>query len=85
VGWLTALGYNTVVSIVVKVVQNIFQTASASVSVSSSNGLYYVRWIKGWAEPPPHTVVILLLHPASPSLPQYAEWKYFREGYSAFS
>jgi hypothetical protein len=79
-GW----SYGPVVSIVIKPVQDILQTASASVSVSSSNGLYYVRWIKGWAEPPPPTVVILL-HPASPSLPQYAEWKYFREGYSAFS
>jgi hypothetical protein len=79
-GW----SYGPVVSIVIKPVQDIFQTASASVSVSSSNGLYTVRWIKGWAEPPPPTVVILL-DPASPSLPQYAEWKYFREGYSAFS
>jgi hypothetical protein len=83
VGWLTALGYNTVVSIVVKVVYNIFQTASGSASVTSSNGLYYVRWIKGWTEPPQPTVVILL-HPASPSPSQHAEWKYFREGYSAF-
>ncbi|MEM4651412.1 MAG: hypothetical protein QW086_06260 [Pyrobaculum sp.] len=82
-GWLVALGYNTVVSIVVNVVYNIFQTASGSASVDSSNGVYYVRWIKGWAEPPPPTVVILL-HPASSSSPQYAEWKYFREGYSAF-
>jgi hypothetical protein len=79
-GW----SYGPVVSIVIKPVKYILQTASASVSVSSSNGLYYVRWIKGWAEPPPPTVVILL-DPASPSLPRYAEWKYFREGYSAFS
>jgi len=83
VGWLTALGYNTVVSTVVKTVQNIFQTASGSASVDSSNGLYIVRWIKGWAEPPQPTVVILL-DPASSSLSQHAEWKYFREGYSAF-
>ena len=83
VGWLVALGYNTVVSIVVKTVQNIFQTASASASVDSSNGLYTVRWIKGWAEPPQPTVVILL-DPASSSPSQYAEWKYFREGHSAF-
>jgi hypothetical protein len=80
VGWLVALGYNTVVSIVVKVVYNIFQTASGSASVDSSNGVYIVRWIKGWAEPPPPTVVVLL-DPASSSTPQYAEWKYFREGY----
>jgi hypothetical protein len=83
VGWLTALGYNTVVSTVVKTVQNIFQTASASASVTSSNGLYTVRWIKGWTEPPQPTVVILL-DPASSSPSQHAEWKYFREGYSAF-
>jgi len=83
VGWLTALGYNTVVSTVVKVVYNIFQTASGSASVTSSNGLYYVRWIKGWAEPPQPTVVILL-HPASSSPSQHAEWRYFREGHSAF-
>jgi len=83
VGWLTALGYNTVVSIVVNVVYNIFQTASASASVDSSNGLYYVRWIKGWAEPPQPTVVIEL-DPASSSPSQHAEWRYFREGYSAF-
>ena len=83
-GWLATLSYSTVVSIVIKPVKDILQTASASVSVSSSNGLYYVRWIKGWAEPPPPTIVVLL-DPASPSLPQYAEWKYFREGYSAFS
>jgi hypothetical protein len=82
VGWLTALGYNTVVSTVVKVVYNIFQTASGSASVDSSNGLYYVRWIKGWAEPPQPTVVILL-DPASSPPSQHAEWKYFREGHSA--
>jgi hypothetical protein len=83
VGWLTALGYNTVFSIVVKVVYNIFETASASASVDSSNGLYTVRWIKGWAEPPPPTVVVLL-DPASSPPSRHAEWKYFREGHSAF-
>jgi hypothetical protein len=84
VGWLVALGYNTVVSTVVKVVYNIFQTASASASVDSSNGLYYVRWIKGWAEPPPHTVVITLDRELS-STPRYTEWRYFREGYNSIS
>ncbi len=83
VGWLIALGYNTVFSIVVNVVYNIFQTASGSVSVDSSNGVYTVRWIKGWAEPPPPTVVILL-NPASSPPSRHAEWKYFREGHSAF-
>jgi hypothetical protein len=83
VGWLAALGYNTVVSIVVNVVYNIFQTASGSATVTSSNGLYYVRWIKGWAEPPPPTVVVLL-DPASSPPSRHAEWKYFREGHSAF-
>jgi hypothetical protein len=82
-GWLIALGYNTVFSIVVNVVYNIFQTASGSASVDSSNGLYYVRWIKGWAEPPQPTVVILL-DPASSSPSRHAEWRYFREGHSAF-
>jgi hypothetical protein len=83
VGWLAALGYNTVVSIVVNVVYDIFQTASGSATVTSSNGLYYVRWIKGWAEPPPPTVVVLL-DPASSPPSRHAEWKYFREGHSAF-
>ena len=83
VGWLVALGYNTVVSIVVNVVYNLFQTASGSAHVTSSNGVYHVRWIKGWAEPPPPTVVVLL-YPASSSPSQHAEWKYFREGHSAF-
>jgi hypothetical protein len=83
VGWLVALGYNTVVSIVVNVVYNLFETASGRASVDSSNGLYIVRWIKGWAEPPQPTVVVLL-YPASSSPSQHAEWKYFREGYSAF-
>jgi hypothetical protein len=73
-------GYGALASLLINVVQNIFQTASASVSVTSSNGLYYIRWIKGWAESPPPTVVILL-HRQSSSTPQYAEWKYFREGY----
>ncbi len=82
-GWLVALGYNTVFSIVVNVVYNIFQTASGSASVDSSNGLYNVRWIKGWAEPPQPTIVILL-DPASSPPSQHAEWKYFREGHSAF-
>ena len=82
-GWLIALGYNTVFSIVVNVVYNIFQTASGSASVDSSNGLYTVRWIKGWAEPPQPTVVILL-DPASSPPSRHAEWRYFREGYSAF-
>ncbi len=82
-GWLVALGYNTVFSIVVNVVYNIFQTASGSASVTSSNGVYTVRWIKGWAEPPPPTVVVLL-DPASSPPSRHAEWKYFREGHSAF-
>ncbi len=71
---------NVIASIVVNVVRNIFESASGSVRVSSSNGLYYVRWIKGWAEPTPPAVVILLLRPSSSS-PLYAEWKYFAEGY----
>jgi hypothetical protein len=82
-GWLATLSYSTVVSIVIKPVKDILQTASASASVDSSNGLYTVRWIKGWAEPPPPTVVILL-DPASSSPSQHTEWKYFREGHSAF-
>jgi len=82
-GWLVALGYNTLASIVVNVVYNLFQTASGSAHVTSSNGVYYVRWIKGWAEPPQPTVVIELnRRSSSPS--QHAEWKYFREGHSAF-
>jgi hypothetical protein len=81
--WLIALGYNTVFSIVVKVVYNIFETASGSARVDSSNGLYYVRWIKGWAEPPQPTVVVLL-DPASSPPSRHAEWRYFREGRSAF-
>jgi len=82
-GWLIALGYNTVASIAVKVVYNLFQTASGSAHVTSSNGVYYIRWIKGWAEPPPPTVVIELnRRSSSPS--QHTEWKYFREGRSAF-
>jgi hypothetical protein len=84
VGWLIALGYNTVASIVVNVVYNIFQTASASAHVTSSNGLYIVRWIKGWTEPPPHTVVITLDRELS-STPRYTEWRYFREGYHSIS
>jgi hypothetical protein len=83
-GWLIALGYNTVASIVVNVVYNIFQTASGSASVDSSNGVYYVRWIKGWAEPPQPAVVVLL-NPASSPPSRHAEWKYLREGHSAFS
>ena len=71
-GWLVALGYNTVFSIVVNVVYNIFQTASASASVDSSNGVYTVRWIKGWTEPPPPTVIILL-DPASSPPSRHAE------------
>jgi len=82
-GWLVALGYNTVFSIVVNVVYNIFQTASASAHVTSSNGVYYVRWIKGWTEPPQPTIVVLL-NPASSPPSRHAEWKYFREGHSAF-
>ncbi len=82
-GWLIALGYNTVFSIVVNVVYNIFETASASASVDSSNGVYTVRWIKGWAEPPQPTVVVLL-DPASSPPSQHAEWKYFAEGHSAY-
>jgi hypothetical protein len=73
-------GYGALASLLIKVVQNIFQTASASVSVSSSNGVYTITWKKGWAESPPPTVVILLDRQSS-STPQYAEWKYFREGY----
>ena len=71
---------NVIASIVVKVVYNVFETASGSVSVSSSNGLYIVRWIKGWAESTPPTVVIELARRSSSS-PLYAEWKYFAEGY----
>jgi hypothetical protein len=79
-GLVSSSGYGAMASILVKVVYNIFQTASASVSVTSSNGVYTVRWTKGWAESPPPTVVILLDRQSS-STPQYAEWKYFAEGY----
>jgi hypothetical protein len=82
-GWLIALGYNTVFSIIVNVVYNLFETASGSAHVTSSNGVYYVRWIKGWAEPPRPTVVVLL-DPASSPPSRHAEWRYFREGHSAF-
>jgi hypothetical protein len=83
VGWLASLSRSSVFSIVVNVVYNIFETASGSARVDSSNGLYIVRWIKGWAEPPQPTVVVLL-DPASSPPSQHAEWKYFREGHSAF-
>jgi len=83
VGWLATLSRSSVFSIVVNVVYNLFQTASGSAHVTSSNGVYIVRWIKGWAEPPPPAVVVLL-DPASPSPSQHAEWKYFREGHSTF-
>jgi hypothetical protein len=82
VDWFLALGdrKGVVSPILIKVVYNIFQTASGSASVTSSNGLYIVRWIKGWAESPPSTVVIELRRETS-STPQYAEWKYFAVGY----
>jgi len=83
VGWLATLSRSSVFSIVVNLVYNIFQTASGSASVDSSNGLYIVRWIKGWAEPPQPTVVVLL-DPASSPPSRRAEWRYFREGHSAF-
>jgi len=83
VGWLATLSRSSVFSIVVNVVYNIFETASGSASVDSSNGLYIVRWIKGWAEPPQPTVVVLL-NPASSPPSRHAEWRYFREGHSAF-
>jgi hypothetical protein len=67
-------GYGALASLLIKVVQNIFQTASATVAVDSYNGLYYVTWIKGWAESPPPTVVVLLDRQSSSS-PLYAEWK----------
>jgi hypothetical protein len=51
-------GKGLIASILVKVAQNIFSTASATVSIRSSNGVYTVSWTKGWAESPPHTVVI---------------------------
>ena len=79
-GLVSSSGYGAMASILVKVVYNIFQTASASVSVTSSNGVYTITWKKGWAESPPPTVVILLYRQSS-STPQYAEWKYFAEGY----
>jgi len=67
-------GYGTLASLLIKVVYSIFQTASATVAVDSYNGLYYVTWIKGWAESTPPTVVILLDRQTSSS-PLYAEWK----------
>ena len=79
-GLVSSSGYGAMASILVKVVYNIFETASASVSVSSSNGVYTITWKKGWAESPPPTVVIELARSTS-STPQYAEWKYFAEGY----
>jgi hypothetical protein len=83
VGWLATLSRSSVFSVVVKVVYNIFETASGSARVDSSNGVYYVRWIKGWAEPPQPAVVVLL-DPASSPPSRRAEWRYFREGHSAF-
>jgi len=81
VDWLLALGdrKGVVSPILIKVVYNIFQSASGIVSVSSSNGEYTVRWRKGWAESPPSTVVIQLARSTS-STPQYVEWKYFTTG-----
>jgi hypothetical protein len=71
---------NVIASILVGVVRNIFESASGRVSVDSSNGLYIVRWIKGWAESTPPAVVIRLDRQSSSSS-QYAEWRYFAEGY----
>lgn len=79
VGWLATLSRSSVFSIVVNVVYNIFETASGSARVDSSNGVYTVRWIKGWAEPPQPAVVVLL-DPASSPPSRRAEWRYFREG-----
>jgi len=67
-------------SILVNVAYNVLQSASATVSISSSNNVYTITWTKGWAESTPHTVVILL-HRQSSSTPQYAEWRSFGEGY----
>jgi hypothetical protein len=72
-------GKGLIASILVKVAQNIFSTASATVSIRSSNGIYTVRWMKGWAESPPHTVVITLDRELS-STPRYTEWRYFSVG-----
>ena len=77
-------GKGLIASILVKVAQNIFLTASATVSISSSSGIYTVRWTKGWAESPPHTVVITLDRELS-STPRYTEWRYFREAYQSIS
>jgi len=77
-------GKGLIASILVKVAQNIFLTASATVSIRSSNGVYTVTWMKGWAESPPHTVVITLDRELS-STPRYTEWRYFREAYQSIS
>jgi hypothetical protein len=74
----------TAASIAVKIVRDVFNSASGSVRAVYSNGVTTVTWIKGWAESPPPTVVILIDRIASQS-PYYTEWRYFREGYPTSS
>ncbi|HII47986.1 hypothetical protein [Pyrobaculum aerophilum] len=71
----------TLASLALKVVYNVVSAATPQVSVTSSNGVYRVTWIRGWADPIPSNVVLMLRRMSVPATsPAYAEWRYFRDG-----
>ncbi|AET33856.1 hypothetical protein P186_2470 [Pyrobaculum ferrireducens] len=84
VDWLLTFAQGdraTMASIGVKVVYDVISAATPQVSITSSNGVYTIRWIRGWADPIPSTVVLRLMRASVPATsPAYAEWRYFREG-----
>ncbi|MCX8136967.1 hypothetical protein [Pyrobaculum aerophilum] len=70
-------------SIALKIVQNIFQSASAYLRISSSGDKTEVVWIKGWAESSPPLVNIILRRLGGST---YMTWEsfsvYYKNAYS---
>ncbi|MEM1837537.1 MAG: hypothetical protein QW259_07130 [Pyrobaculum sp.] len=72
---------NPYASIAIKIVYDMINAATPQVSITSSSGVYTIRWSRGWADPIPSHIVLDLARTSVPTnAPAYAEWRYFREG-----
>jgi len=61
-------------------ITNLFESATGSVRVAQSNGLYIITWTKGWSEAVPQFVTIRLEYTGALTSPTYVEWRTFTTG-----
>ena len=62
-------------SLLLKIIQNVFQTASGQVFVSTSGGDVVVTWTRGWLETTPPPAVVVSLRPTGGTT--YTVWRTF--------